>query len=215
MKTRVVFTAVAALLCVAASNLDEGVRWVFEDAPLGKTPEGWSVHQTGTASDSVWRVVEDATAPSGKQVLAQLAAYGPNDVFNLCVCDESNLKDLEVSVALKAKGGKLDQGGGLVWRYKNEKNYYLARLNPLEKNIRVYKVEQGKRMEFASVNTDAPAGKWHTIRDTHKGDNIRCYLNGKLHLDVKDGTFSDFGPVGLWTKADAVTSFDDFTYREI
>lgn len=136
-------------------------------------------------------------------------------MFNLCVCDESNLKDLEVSVAVKAKGGKLDQGGGLVWRYKNEKNYYLARVNPLEKNIRVYKVDQGNRMELASINTDASAGQWHTIRVTHKGDHIRCYLNGKLHLDVKDETFNDFGPVGLCTKADAVTSFDDFTYREI
>ena len=68
--------------------------------------------------------------------------------------------------------------------------------------------------ELASVNTDAPAGQWHTIRVTHKGNHIRCYLNGKLHLDVKDATFSEFGPVGLWTKADAVTSFDDFAYRD-
>ncbi|MBP85580.1 MAG: hypothetical protein CMJ64_02515 [Planctomycetaceae bacterium] len=162
--------------------------------------------------------VESNRGPSrGKWPAGPSPACGlcPIDVFNLCVCDESNLKDLEVSVAVKAKGGKLDQGGGLVWRYKNEKNYYLARVNPLEKNIRVYKVDQGNRMELASINTDASAGQWHTIRVTHKGDHIRCYLNGKLHLDVKDETFNDFGPVGLCTKADAVTSFDDFTYREI
>ncbi|MCH7728843.1 MAG: DUF1080 domain-containing protein [Planctomycetes bacterium] len=215
MKARTMISVVAALSFVAAANLDKGVRWVFEDAPAGKLPEGWSVAKTGKGPDSVWKVTEDASAHSGKQVLAQLAAYGPNRLFNLCVCDESNLKDVEVSVAVKAVKGKLDQGGGPLWRYKDQNNYYIARLNPLENNFRVYKVENGKRTQLATAEVEATAGKWYTIRITHKGNHIRCYLNGKLHLDVKDATFSKIGPVGLWTKADAVTSFDDFTYGDI
>ncbi len=215
MKTRLIVTAVAATSFAVAANLDEGVRWVFEDAPAGEVPVGWSVAKTGKGPDSVWKVIEDPAAASGKQVLAQLAAYGPNRVFNLCVCDESNLKDLEVSVKVKAVKGKLDQGGGPVWRYKDENNYYIARVNPLENNFRVYKVDNGKRTQLASAVVKAPAGQWHTIRITHKGNHIRCYLNGKLHLDVRDETFSEIGPVGLWTKADAVTSFDDFAYGEI
>jgi hypothetical protein len=85
MKTRLMIGAVAALLFVAAANLDEGVRWVFEDAPAGETPEGWSVHQTGKASDSVWKVIEDPAAASGQQVLAQLAAYAQS-TCSICAC---------------------------------------------------------------------------------------------------------------------------------
>lgn len=214
MNLRVMFAAVAALSFVAAANLDEGVRWVFEDAPADKLPEGWSVARTGEGQDSVWKVIEDSAAASGKQVLAQLAAYGPNRVFNLCVCDESNLENPEVSVSVKAVKGRLDQGGGPVWRYQDHNNYYVARVNPLEKNFRVYKVENGRRQQLDSADVEAPAGQWHTIRIVHKGSHIQCYLNGKLQLDVEDGTFTESGRVGLWTKADAVTSFDDFSYRE-
>ena len=215
MRTRdIIITAVTAMSLVAAVNL-AGVRWVFEDAAAGKVPEGWSVHTTGKGPDGVWKVVEDTSAKSGIQVLAQLSSKGPKKLFNLCVCDESNLKDLEVSVAVKAVKGKVDQGGGPVWRYKDKDNYYVARVNPLEKNFRVYKVVNGQPTQLRSANVKAPADEWHTIRVTHKGDHIQCYLNGKLHLDVRDKTFTEIGPVGLWTKADAVTSFDDFAYADI
>jgi len=218
MNLRLTGFVVAALLVVAsadlaATKLAETVRWVFEDARPGALPEGWSIAKTGQGPDSVWKVIEDPAAASGQQVLAQLAAYGPNHLFNLCVCDEANLTDLEVSVAVKAVRGKLDQGGGVVWRYKDQDNYYIARVNPLENNFRVYKVSGGKRTQLATADVDAPAGKWHALRVTHQGNHIRCYLNDQLLLDVKDETFSQSGPVGLWTKADAVTSFDDFAYR--
>ncbi|MBP87905.1 MAG: hypothetical protein CMJ64_14475 [Planctomycetaceae bacterium] len=85
-------------------------------------------------------------------------------------------------------------------------------MNPLEDNFRVYKVVKGKRTQLDSLDAKAPAGKWHTIHVVQTGNHVQCYLNGKLHLDVKDDTFTGKGKVGLWTKADAVTSFDDFTY---
>ena len=100
MKICYVIASVALLSFVAAANFDEGVRWVFEDAPAGKVPEGWSVAQTDKGADSVWKVIEDTAAKSGKQVLAQLGAYGPRRQFNLCVCDESNFEDVEVSVTV-------------------------------------------------------------------------------------------------------------------
>ena len=97
MKICSIITAVVVLSFVAAANLNEGVRWVFEDAPAGKLPEGWSAAQTNKGAESAWRVIEDTSAKSGKQVLAQLGAYGPKAQFNLCVCDESNLKDVVFS----------------------------------------------------------------------------------------------------------------------
>ena len=118
-----------------------------------------------------------------------------------------------IRVSFKAVKGKIDQGGGPVWRYQDENNYYIARMNPLEDNFRVYKVVKGKRTQLGTSDAKAPAGKWHAIRVVQKGNRIQCYLNGKRHLDVKDDTFTNRGKVGLWTKADAVTSFDNFTYR--
>jgi hypothetical protein len=205
-------TAIAALSLVAAEKTNL-VRWSFEDAGAGKVPEGWTAGKTGEGPGSVWKVIDDVTAPSGTHVLAQTSPDGPNPLFNLCVCDEATLTDVEIAVSFKAVEGDIDQGGGPVWRYQDRDNYYIARMNPLEDNFRVYKVVSGRRTQLGSSDVEAPAGKWHKIRVVQKGNHIQCYLNDKLHLDVRDGTFAGEGNVGLWTKADAVTSFDDFTYR--
>jgi hypothetical protein len=201
------------LLFTAVAAIDEptSTRWDFEDATAGKLPSGWTAAKTGEGPGSVWKVIEDSSAPRGPKVLAQTSPEGPNPLFNLCIADESGFTDLDLSVSFKAVMGETDQGGGPVWRYKDAKNYYIARMNPLEDNFRVYKVVAGKRSQLGSVEVEAAAGKWHTIRVVHKGNQIQCYLNGKLHLDVKDDTFKGAGKIGLWTKADAVTSFDELT----
>lgn len=196
-----------------AAGAPDGVRWIFEDSPVDKVPEGWSVAKTGDGPGSVWKVMEDESAPRGTHVLAQVSSEGPGSLFNLCVCDEANYAAVDLTVSFKAVKGEIDQGGGPVWRYQDENNYYIARMNPLEDNFRVYKVEGGRRKQLDSASVEASAGQWHSIRIKHKGDHIRCYLNGKLLLDVHDSTFVEAGSVGLWTKADAVTSFDDFSYR--
>jgi hypothetical protein len=149
--------------------------------------------------------------PQGPQCPGANFIRGTEPLFNLCVADASKFADLDLTVSFKAVTGEKDQGGGPVWRHKDANNYYIARVNPLEDNFRVYKVVGGKRSQIGSAEVEAPAGKWYTIRVVHKGDHIRCYLNGKLHLDVKDETFKDGGKIGLWTKADAVTSFDDLS----
>ena len=209
MKPYHCLTVVACVFfSAAAAFADENEKWTFEDAKVGALPEGWSSAKTGKGEGSVWKVRKDKSAPAGANVLTQTSSAGPNPLFNLCVADKSNYKDVNLTVSFKALTGKIDQGGGPVWRYKDANNYYIARMNPLEDNFRVYKVVDGRRRQLDSSNVKASAGKWHTIRIVHKGNQIQCYLNGKLHLGVKDDTFTDAGKIGLWTKADAVTSFD-------
>jgi hypothetical protein len=179
------------------------------NVPVGQLPPGWVAAKTGEGPGSVWKVVEDATAPSAGKALAQTSAEGPKRLFNLCVAKKSSFRDIELSVAFKAVAGKIDQGGGPMWRYTDAKNYYLARMNPLENNFRVYKVVAGKRTQLATADLKIDAAKWHTLRVVHTGKHIECYFDGKRYLDVKDDTFPKAGKIGLWTKADAQTHFAD------
>jgi hypothetical protein len=199
----------AAFLTVAllSSTPAEPFRLSLEDVPVGRLPPGWTAAKTGEGPGSVWKVVEDATAPGGK-ALAQTSAEGPQKLFNLCVSDKVKFRDLDASVKFKAVAGQIDQGGGLVWQYRDRNNYYLARMNPLEDNYRVYKVVGGKRTQLATADLTAAVG-WHTLRVIHAGNHIVCQFDGKPFLDVKDDTFREAGKIGLWTKADAQTRFAD------
>jgi len=178
----------------------------FDSAPIGGLPSGWTVAKTGTGEGSVWKIQEDTTSPSGKKVLTQTAS-GPGPLFNLCVADQPRQADVDLTVKLKALSGRIDQGGGPVWRYQDANNYYIARVNPLENNFRVYKVVDGKRTQLGTADVQAAAGQWHTIRIEHRANRIRCSLNGKQFLEVTDEAITKAGQIGFWTKADAVTSF--------
>jgi hypothetical protein len=184
------------------------LRLTFKNAKVGELPKGWKSAVTGKADGSVWKIVEDKTAPGGPLVLAQ-TSKNPGPVFNLCVMEEGKYKDVDLSVAFKAVAGEKDQGGGLVWRYQDQDNYYIARMNPLEDNFRVYKVVAGKRIMLQSKDVKAPQGQWHTLRVVHTGNKIQCYLNGQLLLEATDDTLPQAGWIGLWTKADAQTYFAD------
>jgi hypothetical protein len=216
-RTTFILLAVSAVAVAAVAEPPKALKFDFEDATVGTVPRGWTVAKTltmGVGEGSIWKVAEDRTAPKGPKVLAQLAE-SPGSVFNLCVVEESSFQDVEVTVSFKAVAGKKDQGGGIVWRYVDANNYYIARMNPLEDNFRVYKVAAGKRSpEFQSAEVKVPAGEWHTLKITMVGERIQCFLDGKKHLDVKDDTFTKAGKVGLWTKADAQTYFDDFQASE-
>jgi hypothetical protein len=182
------------------------------NVPLGQLPPDWVAAKTDEGPGSVWKVVGDATAPGGK-ALAQTSAEGPKKLFNLCVAAKSSFRDLDMAVKFRSVAGKIDQGGGPVWRYKDHNNYYLARMNPLENNYRVYKVVGGKRTQLASADLKGVTG-WHTLRVVHAGNHIVCQFDGKLFLDVRDDTFREAGKVGLWTKADAQTHFADLRASE-
>jgi uncharacterized protein YfiM (DUF2279 family) len=190
----------------------EGKEQVFRFSKddLGKVAKGWTAAKTGQGEGAVWKVVADDTSPSKSGYVLAQTAEGPRPLFNLCVINDTNYKDVEVSVAMKAVAGEVDQGGGLVWRYQDPNNYYIARYNPLETNYRVYKVVGGKRIQLATKEgLDQPAGKWITVKIEQKGDEIECYLNGKKLLEAKDSAIQKPGKVGLWTKADAQSHFDN------
>jgi hypothetical protein len=214
--------ALATVFLLGASSLWAGGngglmrRMGFAAGDLGKVPKDWQAAQTGKGKGSVWKVVADDSVPSKSgHALAQTAA-SPKSIFNLCVREKGDYRDVEMTVPFKAMAGKEDQGGGLVWRYQDADNYYVVRANPLEDNFRLYKVIQGKRIQLAAAeNLDIPAKKWHTIRVHHVGDKIECSLNGKKLLEAKDDAIAAAGRVGLWTKADGQTHFDALMLREV
>ena len=166
---------VAAIAVSALTAVAQAKSWDFEDAAAGKLPPGWAAAKSGTGPGSVWTVQDDASAPKGPKVLAQTSSEGAKPLFNLCLADAS-LGDVDLSVSLKAVRGKIDQGGGPLWRAKDANNYYVVRVNPLEANFRLYKVVAGKRTQLASADVEPIERKWQTIRVVHQGDRIRCYI---------------------------------------
>jgi hypothetical protein len=192
------FGLVLAAVVVAAQGK---VSWNFDADKVGEIAKGFT-NEVGK-----WEVVADDTAPSKPNVLAQLAkSAGP--IFNITLVNDTNYKDVDITVKMKAIAGSADQGGGIVWRAKDAKNYYVARFNPLEDNYNLYHVTNGRRSEIKGSNVKATPG-WHTLRVTMTGDRIQCYLDGQKHLDAKDSTFKEAGKIGLWTKSDAQSHFDD------
>ena len=188
----------------------------FDRMSPGALPEGWHVagtHQAGALA--TWSVVADPNASSPPHVLALTAStHGSGTTFNLCWDTASRFQDGTFELAVRADGGEEDQGGGPIWRVKDEDNYYVCRVNPLESNFRLYVVKDGERTQLASAEAKLTAGSWHTIRVEHAGSRIVCTLDGSVRLEAVDGSLPEAGCVGLWTKADARTSFDDLVVRQ-
>ena len=206
MNRLVDFVGLTLTLVIGAPAVAE--TWDFEDTQPDSLPAGWVVARTGEGPGGVWKVVEDCAGPCGGRILGQVSLEGPRPVFNLCICSDVDFHDLSLRVAFKAVAGEIDQGGGPVWRYRDANNYYIARVNPLEDNFRVYKVVDGKRTQLATADVKVPMGQWHRIHISQQGDRIRCFVDNKCYLDVTDSTLNEAGKIGLWTKADAVTYFD-------
>ncbi|MBN2562886.1 MAG: DUF1080 domain-containing protein [Phycisphaerae bacterium] len=191
-------------------------QWRFDGDCLGQVPKGWSIRETNPSESlAIWKVIADDTAPSRPHVMALESSENYGGTFNLAIAEDTSFKDLDLTVRVKAVKGEEDQGGGVIWRCKDENNYYICRLNPLESNYRVYKVVDSKRRQLDSETVALQAGRWYSIRITMIGEQITCSLDGARMLEAKDGTFADSGMVGLWTKADAVTSFDDLAVRSL
>jgi hypothetical protein len=213
--------AVAVLLIGAFSSACAGEKgkvrtMTFTKDSLNKVPTGWKADFTGTNGAGVWKVIADDTAPSKRGFVLAQTGKSPGSAFNLCFAEDTSYKDVEVSVAFKANQGNQDQGGGIVWRYTDASNYYVARFNPLEDNYRLYKVVQGERIQLdTQEDIKVPAGEWHKLTIKMTGDQIDCLLDDVKYLSFKDDTFQKAGKVGLWTKADAQTSFDLFTITEL
>jgi hypothetical protein len=189
-------------------------RWSFDQTDPGRVPAGWSLDETNpTASPASWSVQADASAPSPPNVFALTASENYNGTYNLAIARSTLFGDLDLAVKVKSVAGVEDQGGGPVWRCQDADNYYICRVNPLEGNFRVYVVKDGRRRQLHSARVELLAERWYELRVVMVGRKITCFLDGESMLEAVDGTFREPGRVGLWTKADAVTSFDDLTVR--
>lgn len=179
----------------------------FDQDSAGSLPLKWQQGITGSGAPR-WAVRQDASAPSQPHVLQQSGVA----TFAWCVLRGTAIADGFVEVKFKALAGKEDQAGGVVWRWKDGDNYYVARANALENNVSLYYTENGRRKTLRYVDAPVAAHVWHTLRVEFSGNRIRVVLNGKSYIELEDAHIAGPGAVGLWTKADSVTAFDDFVY---
>jgi len=195
-------------------TLAEGVSMAetvhFDADPTGAAPSGWSAGVTGRGAHR-WTVEADAGAPSKPNVLKQ---SGRGD-FPWCVKNAPEFTDGYVEVKFKPLSGKEDQAGGVVWRWKDGDNYYVARANALEDNVSLYYTQNGRRITIKYVDAPVAKSQWHTLRAEFAGKRIRVALDGKVYIEADDEHIAGPGRVGVWTKADSVTLFDDFTYGQV
>lgn len=207
--------ALASVAAAVGAANDTPSTITFEKETVGSLPAGWEVEGTGQKGPlATWKVSRDPAAPSGSNVLALASVnHDSGGTFNLCWTDAARFTDGAIEVKVRANAGSEDQGGGPIWRVKDRDNYMVARYNPLEENFRLYYVKDGSRKQLATakIAPAVPAGQWFTIRVEQKGNAVACYLNGKKELEATDDHIVGEGGVGVWTKADAATSFDDFT----
>jgi hypothetical protein len=178
------------------------------DAP-GEPPKGFVFGRTGGGRAGRWLVQADTAARSAPRLLAQVDSDDTNFRFPVALAPESQRRDVRVSVSCRMVSGRVDQACGLVLRYRDENNYLITRANALEDNIRLYAVKDGKRDELASHDIEVAPHVWYDYRFEARGEKLRVWWDGKLVLEHRDKTFVGAGSVGVWTKADSVTHFDD------
>ena len=194
------------LLAVSAMTATAQV-FTFDADAIGRAPAGWSCGMTGSGAPR-WTVEADATAPSPPNVLRQSGAA----TFPWCVRKDASLADGVVEVHFKPISGREDQAGGLVWRWKDGDNYYVARANAMENNVSLYHTTGGSRTTIKYVDAPVAANRWHVLRVAFKGTHITVMLDGKTCIELDDEHIVGAGAVGVWTKADSVTAFDDFSF---
>jgi len=196
--------AVATIFAAAAAHAE---TIGFDRDPPGSLPMAWEQGVTGKGA-AKWAVVQDESAPSQPNVLRQSGV----GAFPWAVLRGKAIEDGFVEVRFKALAGKEDQAGGVVWRWKDGDNYYVARANALENNVSLYYTQGGRRVTIKYVDAPVPPKVWHTLRVEFSSSRISVALNGKTYIDLKDEHIRGAGAVGLWTKADSVTAFDDFSF---
>jgi hypothetical protein len=200
----------ARILVFEAKDSSHAQSEHFDSTPQGAIPPSWEAGVTGSGSPR-WAVRPDATAPSGTQVLEQSGS----GTFPWCVKKDVALRDGFVEVKFKPLRGREDQAGGVVWRWQDRDHYYVARANALENNVSLYYTAKGRRNTIKYVDAPVAANTWHTLRVEFRGDEIAVALDGTIYIRSVDDHLTDGGAVGVWTKADSVTAFDDFSYGSL
>lgn len=202
-----VITAVVMLSAKDASPS----TWDFEQDRVGDPPVGFSFGRTGDGRPGRWVVASETGAAGGAHVLAQTDADPTDYRFPVAVATVPMLKDLRLSVQCKPVAGQVDQAAGLVFRYRDENHYYVTRANALEGNVRLYKVVNGRRQQLADWSGPVTAGVWHAYRVEARADHFEVFWDGQHVISADDATFPTAGLVGVWTKADSMTYFDDLS----
>jgi hypothetical protein len=187
----------------------QSVTYNFDSDNPGAIPAGFHGARTGQGTEGKWGVIADPTAPSKPNVVAQMSRDRTDYRFPLLIADQGSFKDLEISVKFKAVEGEVARAGGLVFRLRAANNYYIVRANVLEDIYRLYHVIDGRRRQFAGANFKVTSGEWHELKVECVGNKIICYYDGQKKIEATDETFKEAGKIGLWTKADSVTYFDD------
>ena len=212
--------AILAGLAVAHAQTDAPFRVDFEEMDVGAQPTGFSTALTGKGSPATWVIEVHGAATGVSKVLTQRSNEETNYRFPVCIFENFVSKNVALTVRFKPISGQIDQAAGLVWRYQDANNYYVVRANALEDNVVLYKMKDGKRSDLKPTGSwpfaygksaPVPREQWSTLRVIVMGAKFAVYLNDEYLFDVKDETFPGGGRVGLWTKADSVTSFDNFT----
>jgi hypothetical protein len=185
--------------------------WTFDDE-AGGVPDKFKLAETGPAgTPATWSVVERLDAPSPKKAFGITSTKNGKDTYNVALIEDTAYFDLDVAVMIRPVSGELDQGGGPIWRAKDANNYYLARWNPLEKNVRFYVVVSGHRSTLAKADVDLDPAAWHELRVIAEGSHLTCMLDDEPVMTIDDTSLTKPGMIGLWTKADAATLFDDLS----
>jgi len=182
----------------------------FEGDAVGAPPSGFEFARTGGGAEGKWVVEADKDKPSNR-VLAQTSADATDYRFPLAVVKDGTYKDVTLTVRARPVSGDVDQGFGLVWRYRDANNYYITRCNADEDNCTIYHVVKGSRRSFQNKGVKVAKNTWHTLKLEATGDRFIVTYDGQKVLDARDETLKDAGKVGLWTKADSVIQFDDLT----
>ena len=207
----IMFVAWAGAALAAESQDGAKVtRYDFDKEGAAKPPSGFTFARTkNLGRPGKWLVEAQKDAPSGGKALGQFDNDDTNARYALAVTQATFPPDVKVSVKCKAVSGETDQACGVVFRYQDENNYYVTRSNVLEDNVRLYHVKDGERTQFASWDGKVPGKAWNQLTAEAKGDTLRVHFNGQKIIEAKDQTFAAGGKVGLWTKADSITYFDD------
>lgn len=191
-------------------------RWAFDGGTPGSIPAGFELLETAAAgTPAKWGVVADAAAPSGGKGFGVLSTTNAGQTYNVALAPGFEAADVELTVSLKADSGTGDQGGGVVFRAQGATDYYIARWNPLEKNVRFYVVVGEQRSAFKAADLDLDASQWHTMRVIVEGARMELFMDEQSVLVAEDETLKAAGRIGLWTKADAATWFDDLTAQNL
>ena len=196
---------------MSSSTLGESPKSIvisFAGATPGALPADFVPALTGGGGPVVWQIVEDASVPA-RRVLAQTSTDRTDARFPICIYERVRARDVDVSVRFKPVAGKVDQAGGLIVRVSDKDNYYVVRANALEDNVRLYHVIGGRRSQFAGANTKVRSGDWQTLRLRVEGARFQVHFEGKMLFEASDSRLAGASRIGLWTKADSVTAFDD------